>query len=266
MTTGTHALLGPQDPEPVRIDNQAGASPFLILGDHAGNAVPAHLRKLGLPNAELDRHIGWDIGVRDLGLCLASAIDATFIHQAYSRLVVDCNRAPDSPGAMPKLSDGTEIPGTLDLDARAIEQRIAAIHAPYHRAIARELAARRAADRPTVLIALHSFTDRMAGVARPWHAGILHDAGDTRFAKALLASLREIEELEVGDNQPYRLDHIDYTIPLHAYPGRIPYAEIEIRQDLLGTEEGIERWCGILRTELDAALAKLDPKYVPYEN
>ena len=255
MIPAAGALLRPSDPPPVRIENPSGRSPFLFLGDHAGQAVPQQLQMLGLESAELTRHIGWDIGVGDLGRCLAKAMDATFIHQTYSRLVVDCNRAPDSAGALPKLSDGTEIPGNRHLDARAVDQRIAAIHRPYHLAIGGEIEKRGAADRPTVLVALHSFTDRMAGVARPWHIGILHDGGDPRFARTLLNGLREIEGLEVGDNQPYRLDSIDYTIPLHAYASRIPYAEIEIRQDLLATEEGIACWCDLLRTALCAALA-----------
>jgi predicted N-formylglutamate amidohydrolase len=248
------ALLTPDDPPPVRIENPAGPSPFLILGDHAGLAIPAQLQMLGLPDAELRRHIGWDIGVGDLGWCLSKAMDATFIHQSYSRLVVDCNRAPDHAGAILELSDGTEIPGNLGLDARAINQRIAEIHTPYHLAIRDELEGRRAAGRPTVLIALHSFTDRMAEVARPWHIGILHDGGDARFAKRLLAGLREIEGLEVGDNQPYRLDSKDYTVPLHAYQSLLPYAEIEVRQDLLAADEGIAFWCDLLRATLGAAL------------
>lgn len=255
MIPAASALLTPRDPSPVRVENPAGSSPFLLIGDHAGRAVPERLRILGLDGAELARHIGWDIGVRDLGICLASALDATFIHQAYSRLVVDCNRAPDGDRAILQVSDGTEIPGNRDLDADAVDRRIAEIHTPYHLAIGRELDKRRATGRPSVLIALHSFTDRMAGVVRPWQAGILHGGGDARFAGTLLARLREIEGLEVGDNQPYRLDSIDYTIPLHAFPGLLPYAEIEIRQDLLATPEGIARWCDLMRSTLCAALA-----------
>ena len=43
---------------------------------------------------------------------------------------------------------------------------------------------------PTVLIAMHSFTPAMAGVERPWHAGVLYHQ-DARFAHALLQALRE---------------------------------------------------------------------------
>ena len=258
MNEAVAGLLTPLDPPPVLVENPSGRSPFLLLGDHAGLAVPQRLGRLGLPEAELARHIGWDIGIRDLGLCLARAMDATFIHQPYSRLVVDCNRAPDSDRAVLALSDGTAIPGNTGLDREEIDDRIEAVHRPYHARIGQEIEARRAAGRATVLIALHSFTDRMAGVARPWHVGILHDGGDSRFARALLAHLRTISVLEVGDNQPYRLDSTDYTIPHHAYAACLPYAEIEIRQDLLTTGEGIARWCDLMRDALRLALEGLE--------
>jgi topoisomerase-4 subunit A len=47
----------------------------------------------------------------------------------------------------------------------------------------------------------------------------------------MTTAFRALGTFTVGDNQPYAMDTIDYTIPLHAYPGRLPYAEIEIRQE-----------------------------------
>lgn len=207
---------------------------FLLLGDHAGNAVPEALGTLGLNESALDLHIGLDIGVGDLGAELASRLDAPFIAQRYSRLVVDCNRAPDADDAIAPVSDGIVIAGNVGLAGAARDARHAAIFAPYHAAIARALADRDAAGRETILIALHSFTPSLGGMARPWTIGVLHDAGDTRFASALLAVLRERDGARIGDNAPYRMDGTDYTVPRHAYPRR-PYAEIEIRQDLLAT-------------------------------
>jgi predicted N-formylglutamate amidohydrolase len=95
----------------------------------------------------------------------------------------------------------------------------------------------------------------MRGVDRPWQIGILHDGGDTGFAHALLDVLREEADLTVGDNEPYRMDQIDYTIPRHAYPAR-PYAEIEIRQDLLGSTEGCAAWADRLARLLPVAAAR----------
>jgi predicted N-formylglutamate amidohydrolase len=234
----------------VLVDNPSGGSPLLLVGDHAGNAIPAQLEMLGLAEADLCRHIGWDIGIRALGLCLAKSLDAPFIHQPYSRLVIDCNRAPEAADAMAPVSDGTPVPANRDLDAAARERRVSAIHSPYHAFIADALVRRRQSGQKTILVALHSFTPQLAGARRPWHAGILFAGGDTGFAESLLARLREHDDLSVGDNEPYRMDSTDYTIPRHAYPTPLPSAEIEVRQDLLADPEGIGRWCETLTDAL----------------
>ncbi|MEO6359906.1 MAG: N-formylglutamate amidohydrolase [Sphingomicrobium sp.] len=222
--------------------NAGACSPFLLVGDHAGNRIPRVLNELGLSATERKRHIAWDIGIAELGVRLADRLGASFIHQIYSRLVIDCNRRPGAPDSIPAISDRTKVPGNAALAAGEAEARAAAIHAPYQEAIADELERRAAQGLTTILVALHSFTPAMNGVERPWEVGLLYDAGDTRFARATLAAFAEDPQLTVGDNEPYSMDSIDFTIPFHAYPRELPYVEIEIRQDLLGTSAGIEQW------------------------
>ena len=247
-------LLGPDDPPPVNIINSSGRSPFLLIGDHAGKAVPRKLGSLGISEAELSRHIGWDIGIAELGAILSEGLDAAFIHQSYSRLVVDCNRAPDRPDATPEISDGTEIPANRNLTAEERARRFTEIHAPYHAAIAAGLARRDAAGMPTAIVALHSFTPTMkGGEPRPWQVGILHDRGNLELSGAVLAELRREAEMCVGDNEPYRMDEIDYTIPYHAYPALRPCVEIEVRQDLLATSSQCRDWARVLARVLAAA-------------
>jgi len=236
------ALLQAGDPPPVQVIRPDGSSPFLLLGDHAGNLIPLRLADLGLPEEERSRHIGWDIGIGELGPMLAERLDAVFIRQTYSRLVIDCNRDPARADAMPEISDRTIIPGNQALDKAARTARIAAIHTPYQQAIGAEIARRDAAGQGTILVSLHSFTPAMQGIARPWQVGVLHDGGDTSFAHALLAAFRSNATLTVGDNEPYSMDLIDYTIPRHAYPERRGYAEIEVRQDLIGNTSGCRDW------------------------
>lgn len=183
-----------------------------------------------------------------LGRMLAERLDACFLEQVYSRLVVDCNRAPERADAVPAVSDGTVVPGNAGLSATDRAARVAAIHAPYQAAIAEAFAGRR------VLIALHSFTPVMGGVARPWDVGVLHDGGDSRFALALLERLRGEGDLVVGDNEPYRMDATDYSVPLHAYAAGRGYAEIEIRQDRLAQAEGQAMWARRLARVLADAL------------
>lgn len=235
-------LLSPLDPAPVQVLREGGRSPFLLIADHAGQAVPSALGRLGLPQSELDRHIGWDIGIAGTTARLSERLDACAILQAYSRLVIDCNRPLDSPGSIVERSDGTPVPGNLDLDAHQRAQRIAEIFEPYHARIAAELDRRASAGRPVVLVAMHSFTPSMAGNDRPWHAGVLYQR-DARFAHALLEALRDEGDLVVGDNEPYRVsDATDYAIPVHAERRGLPHVELEIRQDLIADEAGQQAW------------------------
>lgn len=257
VTLPENPLLGTADPAAAQLFNADGRSPFLITGDHAGNAIPHLLGTLGLNEADHSRHIAWDIGVRDLGMALAKALDAPFIFQPYSRLVIDCNRDPDHAEAAPANVDRSPVPGNTMLTADERSARVAAIHAPYHDRIAGELKIRAAEARPTIFLALHSFTPELAGKARPWHVGILHDAGDTRFAKALLGTLGARPDLVVGNNEPYRMDATDYSVPRHAYSGGLPYAEIEVRQDLLTSPESVAHWCEILARTCATALAEI---------
>ncbi|MBT2246344.1 MULTISPECIES: N-formylglutamate amidohydrolase [Sphingobium] len=242
MAPEATTLLGPNDPPPFAIDNAEGSSAFLLIGDHAGTAVPAALGDLGITAADRARHIFVDIGVRGLGRQLACLLDAPFIHQTYSRLVIDCNRDPAHPDAIVARSDGTFIPGNDALKDAVKQARVAAVHTPYHAAIAGILDARQAAGRDTVLISLHSFTPILNDFQRPWEIGVLHWLGRTDFARTMLSRLQSEKTRCVGDNEPYRMDSTDYTIALHAFARNLRYAEIEIRQDLIKDYDGQNFW------------------------
>jgi len=228
----------------------------MLVGDHAGREVPVRLKNLGLSDAELDRHIAWDIGVAGLGRLLARRIDAIFVRQRYSRLVIDCNRAPGHPGSIAEVSDGTVVPGNQRLGEADRRARVEAIFEPYHQAVAAVLDARQTAKRPTILLALHSFTPSMDGFDRPWRFGVLHRR-DSAFSRAILAALRARWGDEVGDNQPYSMDEIDYTVPRHVDPRGLDYLELEVRQDLIATLEKQQGLVEPLAGVLDEALAAL---------
>ncbi|GAA4003446.1 N-formylglutamate amidohydrolase [Sphingomonas humi] len=245
--------MAADEPPPVNVLNPAAPSPFLLLGDHAGNRIPRGMDDLGLDEAERTRHIAWDIGIAALGAALAERLDATFIHQTYSRLVIDCNRRPGAPDSIPPVSDGTAIAANAELDPANAAARAEAIQAPYQAAIGSDIERRLTAGQETILISLHSFTPSMRGIDRPWQVGILHDKGDSRFARAMLSFFAQDPELHAGDNQPYSMDVIDFTIPFHAYDRRLPYAEIEVRQDLLADELGIADWCDRIEQALNYA-------------
>lgn len=240
---------------PVCVFNAEGASAFLIVADHAGNALPRSLGTLGLAAADRERHIAWDLGIAGVCRSLSSLLDATLIQQNYSRLVIDCNRPPGGAQSMPEVSDGTLVPGNLGLGMPARRAREAEIFAPYHTRIADELDRRQAARKPAVLIAMHSFTPVFDGFERPWHVGVLYHR-DSRLAHAVLGELRRQAGLTVGDNEPYDVgEATDWTIPVHGEQRGILHLGIEIRQDLITRPEDQIAWAARLAAVLPPALA-----------
>lgn len=252
----TESLIAPDEPSPVTAERPHGRSSFVILVDHASARIPRQLRDLGLPPAELRRHIAWDIGALAVARLVAEALDAPLVAQNYSRLVIDCNRDPKVPTSIPIVSELTEIPGNRDLSEGERLARRRAIFDPYHDHISALLARRIAAGRRTIVVAQHSMTDVFKGARRPMHAAVLYNR-DPRFAHLVLERLRREPRLVIGDNQPYFVsDETDYTIPRHGERNGLPHVEIEIRQDLLLEEPGHREWATrIARVLEDAELA-----------
>lgn len=239
--------------------------PFLILGfgrparwlvtcDHATNRVPDCIGggSLGITPADMERHIAYDIGAAGVARRLAERLDAPAILSDFSRLVIDPNRGEDDPTLVMKLYDSTLIPANRHVDQAEVERRLKTFHRPYHDALER-LAARRT---DTVICAIHSFTPRLVGRAeRPWQVGVLYSHRDPRLALSLLARLRAEGDLCVGENQPYGGHLEGDSIDRHALtPGR-PNVLIEIRHDLIRTEDGQVAWADRLAPLLEAALA-----------
>jgi predicted N-formylglutamate amidohydrolase len=250
------ALLGPDEQDPVTVENEAGSSVFFLTCDHAGRAIPRRLGSLGISEDELGRHIAWDIGIGAVGRQLSRLLDAALILQAYSRLVIDCNRDPNVPSSIPEISENTEIPGNRDLGEAGRAARIDAIFRPYHDRVAAALDRRAAEGRATVLVALHSFTPVFKGVARPWHAAVLYNR-DARLAHPLFELMSAEKGLVIGDNEPYRVtDLTDYTVPVHGERRGLPHVEIEIRQDMISDPAGQSAWAERLARLLPAAYSE----------
>lgn len=250
----TSPLLGTGDPPPFEIINEQGKAPLLLMCDHASNIVPKALDGLGLPDRELARHIAWDPGAAPVTRLLSKRFDAPAVLSGYSRLVIDCNRVPGHATSVAQESDGVIVPGNLHLTAAQIGQREREIFRPYHEAIARVLKARRNNGVAPVILAIHSFTDEMAGVWRPWEISVLWGY-DPRIARPLIDRLSVTDGLTVGDNQPYSgREHYGYSIEAHASAAGLPNALIEMRQDQVRDDAGTERMARLLGDALEPVL------------
>ena len=251
-------LLTPDDPPAFGVEYVTGQSEILFASDHAGRAVPQRLGTLGLDQADLSRHIGYDIGIYGVTSAIARNLDATYIFQPYSRLVIDCNRRPGMPQSIPLQSDGTPVPGNVNLSAADISAREQEILHPYQTQIDQTLRARRTAGRHTALFAMHSCTDllRTDPRPRPWQICVIAHH-DWRLGTALVDILRAETDLNVGVNEPYTVNMaMDYTVPIHCEAKGLPYVEIEIRQDLISDAPSQTAWADLLTPLLPKAVAR----------
>ena len=233
-------------------DHNKASSSLLFLCDHASNALPPGMGTLGLDQSLFSTHIAYDIGAAAVTRTLAAAYGAPALLGRWSRLLIDLNRGADDPTIVMKLSDGSIIPANRDADAAEVARRIAAYHAPYHAAITSEL------DRigeGAVLLSMHSFTPSWKRVPRPWDVGILYDR-DVRLAAPLMARLAEAG-FTVGDNEPYTGALDGDSLNVHGTLRGLPHVLIEMRQDLIGSDEAAQAFAARLKPVLDAALSDM---------
>ncbi len=221
--------------------NADGASDIVLLCEHASNAIPEAYGGLGLPAAELERHIAWDIGAAEVTRRLSDLLDAPAFLAGYSRLLIDLNRPLEAGSSIVVRSEATDIPGNIDLDAAERQHRVEQLFAPFHNAVTACLDMRKAAGRATRLVSIHSFTPVFLGEVRKWHGGVLFDRA-IDFGETMVARLNR-PDLMVGANVPYQSDRFeDYAVPVHGDDRGIPAILIEIRNDLIRDATGVEGW------------------------
>jgi len=231
---------------------------IVLLADHARRDLPDDYGSLGLPAAEFDRHIAYDIGVEAVTRELAGLLDVPAVIANFSRLLIDPNRGEDDPTLIRQLYDGTVVPGNYPIAPEERERRLDRFYRPYHDAVGAMIASvAQASGRAPFIFSVHSFTPVMQGRQRPWHVGILWDLDD-RVARPLIDMLAQDKNLIVGDNEPYDGALRGDTMFKHAIVNGLAHALIEIRQDLIGEDEGQRQWAERLAPMLEAINARPD--------
>lgn len=236
------------------IENTGAASPVILVCEHASNALPAPWGDLGLSPDQTRAHIAWDPGALGLARGLAARLDATLIHAPVSRLIYDCNRAPDMPGAMPARSEVHDIPGNAAIPPAERLARTEAIYLPWANGLHNLIATRIAQGRRPVIVTIHSFTPVFHGKPRAVEFGIIHDA-DPTLAHAIHAA-SGASRLNARLNEPYSAaDDVTHTLRLHATPYALPNAMLEIRNDLIADPQAETAMADRLAPVLQSALA-----------
>ncbi len=225
---------------------------WVLTCDHASNHVPSWVNdgNLGLPAADMERHIAYDIGAAAVTRHLSEHLDSPAVLSHFSRIVIDPNRGHDDPTLMRKIYDGSIIPANRYANSVELKRRKDELYFPYHAAIAD---AASSIDKP-VICAIHSFTPQLQNQPkRPWEVGVLY-ADDDRLAKPMIAACRALGWC-VGDNQPYNGDLPGDAIDQHALQHGRPNILIEIRNDLIEDAAGQRLWAERLAPILTETLA-----------
>lgn len=230
---------------------------LILLCDHASNALPQEYGSLGLDDAQLQRHIGYDIGAADVTRELAAHFKAPALLTTYSRLLIDPNRGEDDPTLIMKLSDGAVVPENAGVGERERTHRLNRFYRPYHAAIDQMISAALSTGVAPVLVSVHSFTDNWRGRERPWHLGCLWDLDD-RAPRRFLDAFAGQTEIVVGDNEPYSGALKNDCMYQHGTARGVAHVLIEVRQDLIADSEGAHAWAHKLVPALAAVNADLD--------
>jgi len=244
-------LLSPNEPSPFVILNPDSVVPLLLVCDHASNRFPQSLGSMGLDYLDRVSHMTLDIGAGAIAESLADKLGATALLCQYSRLVVDCNRKLSDNSVFLENSEGVDIPGNQNLQITEKERRVSEIYWPYHNAIEAQIYRLRDQYINPIVISIHSFTPVMNGEDREWEMGVLWDK-DQITAEFFLNKLMDAGFF-VGNNEPYSgKAPEDFTIDYHAEPIGLPHVGIEIRQDLINHDEGVERITDTLQEVISA--------------
>jgi predicted N-formylglutamate amidohydrolase len=250
-------LLSADEPGPFRVLNPLAELPILLVCDHASCQFPKSLGDMGLDPFARRCHLAVDIGAGPLTQRLAASLDVTAVLAQYSRLVMDCNRQLMDPSAFLQFGDGILVPGNRNLHQDEKDLRAKMIYWPYHEAVDEQVQRLRSAGPAPSFIAVHSFTPVMNGEARPWEMGVLWDT-DTRLRDIFLEDFSAAGYL-VGDNEPYSgKAPQDFTIDHHAEEIGLPHIGIEIRQDLIDDDEGVDEIAAVMHRIIDSIPKRLE--------
>ncbi|MEM7411541.1 MAG: N-formylglutamate amidohydrolase [Myxococcota bacterium] len=211
---------------------------FAFSCEHAGRALDG-LRLSATEAALAADHWGWDIGAGDLTRALAQLTGSPAVLSTFSRLVCDPNRGPDEESFVVDTVAGQALAFNRGLPPEARAERARRTFEPYHAAFDAMLAEQVRTPPTPWLCSVHSFTPEFDGHAREMELGVLFDAHED-WAEGLAEALGA-QGFRVARNEPYSgYAGLIYAASRHGRAHGVPYLEIEVRNDLLRSSEGVE--------------------------
>lgn len=250
-------MLTEKDPQPVEVIGVPGQSQILIICDHAGRQIPHRCQRQPLAKEDMERHIAWDVNARDVAITVAEKLKAPLVAQRYSRLVIDMNRPVEVHDSIPNVSDGTLIPFNQHVSDEERKARIQSLYWPYHNKISEYLDNAHSTEK--CIVAIHSFTPQLRNRPfRNWHVDLISRTR-LEFVTFFQGQLQsKLSNLNIGLGDVFPMDaKRDFTLPFHGERRDIYNMSIEIRNDLLQSQEEIVRWGNLIASCLQSTLDKL---------
>jgi predicted N-formylglutamate amidohydrolase len=207
--------------------------PVLVTCEHASRALPADA-DLGVAEALLESHWGWDRWAEDVLLRFAPGLGITTLSARLSRLLIDVNRGVEDDTLIRSACGDAGIPGNVGLSQEEIRARIERFHTPYHDAVDQELQAlvSRCRRERVLFFTFHSFSPEFGEQNRDFDVGVLFDSHEDLAAgvKRALATAG----LRTRLNEPYSGYRGEiYSAAVHGEAHEVAYFEIELNQGVL---------------------------------
>ncbi len=224
---------------------------ILFIADHASNYIPSSLENLGLRESQLNSHIAYDLGVKELCINLSNLFNSKYIIGDYSRLIIDLNRDISDPTLIPEIVDRKIIAKNLSLSNYVKRKRISEIYDKYHYKIKTAIKN----NNIIALISLHSFNPVFKKKKRNIHFGILSNK-DRRLSNYIITEMKR-RKIKVGDNEPYEGNLIGDTMYKHGLQNKLHHTLIEVRNDLLSSPTKIHRVSVLLKKIINNSINRI---------
>lgn len=205
---------------------------FLITCEHAGNRIPAWLKKDFLGKEDLiQSHYGYDLGALRIAAAFARKLSTSPFFSTTSRLVCDLNRSLGNP----TLFSAITRPLPPDAKNRILQKH----YYPHRQKVEDHIQALRAKNRSILHLAVHSFTPVLAGKVRKTDIGLLFDPArkyEALFCHTWRSMLcRTGSDLAIHLNSPYKGTSDGFPTYLRTQypPSKYIGIELEINNRLL---------------------------------
>lgn len=224
---------------------------IVLICEHAGNRIPESWHNLGLPDAFLETHFGFDLGSKALTLAIARKLGATAIVSEYSRLFLDYNRKAHDPACIRPDMGGIPIPLNLNVSEEERHLRVRIARDPVEAAIRDWVEGPK--NKAKAVISLHSFSPVWELTFRKCEIGVMWKLDD-RLPTRLMQSIRECGPFQVDDNLPYSFKDNDwFTLDRHGIAIGVPNAYIEVRNNLIDDTQSLEKVSTVLSAAIERA-------------